>query len=365
MLVRPMRFKSTTIAVLVCALLLSMQVQAQKAPACLAQNPLIRMLKRNDVKVFDQPQPSSSNTCKHEWKPHLTCCDNDSLVDYAEKDIKKLESSIKNVQKDVKALMTFLKKNEDDIQKAIAKKDLQNKKEFKQVLETDLKAFKTLLESMLENENKEDDRRENCFDRIKEIRTSSLCYTCSGRSGYFFLQGRALISMADCRRTIKRCDNTWAKSVELIDTIAVAKKIRKHLKEVVAKDELIDFGDKHIDRLEEWIGTQQVRGSVKLCQKDATCSDASAKLLCETFISLGKEDFLTDTGNMIRESTPVEAGAPNGAAGNSAAWVVGGSPRLLQQLVARSEDSSPIQQTIQVATSLPPNNAPMDMNGFP
>lgn len=363
MLQKRQGMKPFTLAVLLFALVFMNQVQAEKAPDCLAQNPLIRMLKRNDVKVFDQPQAPTSSTCKHEWKTHLTCCDNDSLVDYAEKDIKKLESSIKNVQKDVKALMKFLKKNEEDIEKAIAKKDLQNKKEFKQVLETDLKAFKTLLQSMLENENKEDDRRENCFDRIKEIRTSSLCYTCSGRSGYFFLQGRALISMADCRKTIKRCDNTWAKSVELIDTIAVAKKIRKHLKAVVDKDDLIDFGDKHIDRLEEWIGTQQVRGSVQLCQKDATCTDASAKLLCETFISLGKEDFLTDAGNMIRDSTPVGAGAPNGAPGNGAAWKVGAPSRLLQQMV--QEGTGPIQQTIQVVSNLTPNNAPMDMNGFP
>ena len=183
------------------------------------------MLKRNGVTVHDQPQQSSGLTCTAEWSPHLTCCDAPSLVEYAEKDIKRVNKAIKNVKEDVVSLMKFMRKFEEQIEEAIKKSNMKKdeKKSYVDELNKDLKSFKNELDSLLDDEKDTNEDKDNCFDRIKEIRTNSLCYTCSGRSSNFFLQGLALMRLGECKSTVKKCGKTWKKSIDLLDAIVLAK----------------------------------------------------------------------------------------------------------------------------------------------
>lgn len=308
----------------VCLLAGNAAGQQYPAGSCLAQNPLIRMLSRYNVQVFEVPKSSNSKICSSEWKQHLTCCDSQSLSDYAEEDIKQLNKAMKNVKRDVVKMRNYINKYEEEIEKAIKKSNMKEKREFIEQLNKDLKSFKRELKSVLDKEKKSEDEKDECFERIKEIRTNSLCYTCSGRSEQYFLKGLAKISSNDCRKTIDKCGDTWRKSIDLVDAIVLAKRIRKQLKEVIPDDDLMDFDDGDIKKFRTWIGSEEIRKPIRECDgKPNDCSEPSAILLCETFISLRKHGVITDLGGMIDNKKPApQPGAPG--------WQIGGGSRRLQ-----------------------------------
>ena len=328
---------------------------------CTAQNPLIRMLKRHEVEIFDTPIAANSQTCVSEWGTHQTCCDAKSLVKYAEADIRKLNKDMKDVKNDVIKMSKWVKKNEEKIEKAIKKADMKDKKEFIEQLNKDWKSFKRELDSVLDNEKKAEDEKDDCFERIKDIRTSSLCFTCSGRSSQFFLKGLAKISMSDCRRTIDKCGDTWRKSIDLVDAIVLAKKIRKQLKEVIPKNELMDFEDNEIERFRNWIGSNHLRGPIKECDgKAKDCSNASAVLLCENFISLRKHGFMSELGDMIGQQHQAGQGqAQHAPPGHNNIWHVG-TGRVLQNTGDSNHLTTGVAQSVSVVSN---NASPMDTNG--
>ena len=157
---------------------------------CLAQNPLIGMLKHHKVKVFDTPRPTKSPVCASEWRKHKTCCLPTSLISYAERDIKTLRKTLSGVKKNASRLLQFIKENKKLIFGSLKRKakKLQTAfvQEFKHELNVSLLAIRAVL-----HENKATKvSLHECFVRIQEIKTNSLCYMCSGRSAHFFLKGR-------------------------------------------------------------------------------------------------------------------------------------------------------------------------------
>ena len=270
------------------------------ADSCLTKNPLIGTLKNNGVKVFTSPQASDASMCAAEWKTHNTCCDSASLVKYAERDIRQLENSISEVRRDVIKLNRALIREDDDIRKAVRGSKSGLRPSVLKELQADLDKLAKIVQNKVRDKHLSHDYREECFDRIKAIRTSSLCTTCSGRSPNFFLQGRALISMKDCRITLEKCGQVWSKSVDLIDSMTLAQKITKVLKSAMPKQKFRKFSSEEAQTMQDWLGHSEIRTHIEACRTGIhSCSDEAAKYLCETFISLKKNDFIEKAANMF------------------------------------------------------------------
>ena len=313
---------------------------------CLAKNPIIRMLHDKKVKIFNSPKKTTATarTCSWEWDKHQTCCNATSLRAYAVRDIKKLETAVNrvstNMQKLFKGLHTRSKRIQTSFQRArlqesklldriqkdadgkLAKsltKALERSRKFKEA-EVDLATFQKVVDQKFSEHKFSASSRNDCFERSKAIRTSSLCASCSGDSARFFLQGRALISMDDCKTTITKCGDVWTKSVEMIDTVAVAQRIIRYLKSIYPDDVLPAFPKGDIDTMTKWMGGTQIKEHLAVCSKDvASCPALSAKVLCEAFISVEDREFFKSAGKTLSKTAdsleePAEAAKPQPAA---------------------------------------------------
>ena len=282
----------------------SAKYSAPQTPnVCLSQNPLILVLQANQVKVYPTAQPNTGQICTTEWTQHQTCCDSVSLIEYAEKDIKQLEDSVSKVKKDVVKLNKALEENKVEIQTALNTYQSNMLKIDAKTIQGDLDSLARIVKENIKHKQFSEGQRDECFDRIKAIRTSSLCSTCSGRSAQFFLKGRALISMRDCKLTLKQCGKVWSSSVELIDAMILAQKITKDLKSALPKRNFKTLSESGIKMMQDWMGHSRIRQHIELCKDNpGACNEESSKYLCEAFISLKKNDFMEKAATAFSKS---------------------------------------------------------------
>lgn len=306
---------------------------------CISQNPLIRMLKNNSVEVYDVPRETNAATCAREWHYHQTCCNPQHIVDYAKQDLQHIKKAIVNMREDVEIMFAF----EREISEFVQQRTL-NGNSYYIDLQKDLNKFKRLFKDLLafDSAPSTDKDKDACFNRIHEIRTNSLCYTCSGRSSHFFLQGLALMSMSECLTTLQKCIHTWRSTVILIDVLVVAAtmkaKFRRMMNHILSKINL-ELG--HIQNLQVWIGGDQIRSALQDYSKNPkTTSWVSKKLICESFISLRKSDLIkevseklltaTNSSSVINKTAPTTGNTPNWKVGNNRLLGSSGPLQLLQ-----------------------------------
>src|SRR3990167_4740459 len=144
--------------------------------------------------------------------------------------------------------------------------------------------------------------QQECCNRINSLRTNSLCYTCSGRSEYFFNEGRALMSMQDCRKTISVCGSTWRAMVNLVDATATISRFYEQFKAQLSINSQ-DAPDKQfIVELEEWLQKTEVRPFLDRCSKSAeSCPVADSKAICENLISLERSSFIEKSAVITKD----------------------------------------------------------------
>ena len=280
---------------LVVFLLLSVVTSTRSKPAiaCVNKNPLVGMLINQGVKTYQTPKKVETPVCKAEWSLHNTCCQPESLVAYGESDTKKVDTSIDAIHLKVKKILNYAKKHQKEVIRMYQSKSKLGKlAKFK----TDLEGFISRLDDYTEKTRPKQQgtflsvsqaRRARCFQLIKNVRTSSLCYTCSGRSDYFFLQGRALISMPVCRKVVEECAGVWKTSMRLFRALLHGQSLSRHFRPGFVKRQL-NFADEHKSHLSDWIGSVHIQEPINNCSSDMnSCSNNDAKKLCERFLSLG------------------------------------------------------------------------------
>ena len=296
---------------------------------CLTKNPIIRMLHEKKVTVFSNPKQSgaASNTCSWEWDEHRTCCGAASLRAYAINDVHKLQKAVDRVSSKMQKLFRGLKnkskriqtsferarRKESSIRARIEKqaagtdsialaKAVERIRKF-EAASQDMETFSKLVDHKFSEHKFSSFSRQECFERIKQIRTSSLCASCSGDSARFFLQGRALISLEDCKITIGKCGLIWAKSIEMIDAIVMAQKITKYLKSLYPEEELPIFFKRDTNMVKKWMGSTHLKQHLTECGPNVTeCPQTSAKFLCEAFISVEEREFFEDTEQVFSKT---------------------------------------------------------------
>jgi len=73
--------------------------------------------------------------------------------------------------------------------------------------------FKSLTESKAANLK----NQEYCVKLISSMRSSLVCYACSGRASKFFTRGNINLHEDDCRGTISECSEAWFNLLQFIN----------------------------------------------------------------------------------------------------------------------------------------------------
>jgi hypothetical protein len=175
---------------------------------CETMNPFIQSLANDgSVSIFDTPQPTSSDICTSELEPHGTCCDTDSLYNYHLSDTKKLATVAKAFAHVYLRLRTMLSPN-GPIFESYSKRINQK--------------LDPLIVKITSDVTHDKDRLANniykCwYLKLKETRSSSLCYTCSGRSSDFFKDDKAVITSSSCADVLSACAPSLEMILELVE----------------------------------------------------------------------------------------------------------------------------------------------------
>ena len=258
-------------------------------------NPFIKNLVNGGVKLLKLPE-KVPNKCGTEWKLHGTCCDTESLIEYANNEIAsfkkattKLQSEIANIvgsiglaaiggvgnlqikidnaPQDKKAeLLALLKKAKDMLKKLIKIGD---------VSAPHLKVIK---------EDKV------CVNKLSNLRTASFCNTCAVRSPRFFQDGKALMSMSTCKEVIGECHDYWFALISIIDELA---SIEDLIQEFKGKFENSDLAAKFetigIEFLHKWLLSHKLKERFETCPSPSKCEEQSASAICSSLISIRKQ----------------------------------------------------------------------------
>ena len=65
---------------------------------CKNKNPFLSRLQSNGVRIFDQVVFGSKDKCGKEWEEYGTCCDIETLKEYASKDIMAIKTATESIK---------------------------------------------------------------------------------------------------------------------------------------------------------------------------------------------------------------------------------------------------------------------------
>lgn len=256
---------------------------------CEDKNPFIKVLKNQGVIIYAQPQTTTTNTCKYEWSTYKTCCDSNSLIQYGNKDTDSLRAAILSIQTELGKASTILQDalgTLEPVQTEISKLLEQT------ALKDDIAEFQKFSSYYANTKAQLTPQQDSCLQRMTQLRTRSLCSTCSGRSQIFFEGNFARMSEKDCRSTIDSCHNAWRTIINLADAMSLAKSIAIRLKDY-AGTAVFPFNLNAAEPIEIWLKNSDVREQLLVCTQPLTsCPLASAEALCESLISVQKKTFI-------------------------------------------------------------------------
>ena len=201
--------------------------QTTTSSACVSKNKFIENLWSRDVKIFDSPrqtyQPSS---CDFEWKPYKTCCDLDSLIEYAKKDREFTKQAVNYINEKFKDFYEPMNKLLSAFEKIanlptnINAAARQKKKIFDLMKQTNLTSFK----NMMANKNLTNyfvAENQKCWDHYISLRSSALCQTCSGRSQAFFNGTLGKVPAEMCTSILENCSVSFDMIVDFVEVVGV------------------------------------------------------------------------------------------------------------------------------------------------
>ena len=278
--------KQILVIVIMCGLLLSLRAQTQTAKAgqnpalstqCATKNPFLAALKSQGVTIYESPQINNEK-CGNEWKQFGSCCEQSTLVNYAQQDYTDLFNRFNNIHLEY---MKFKGRMDKEIlkQKDSVKKELEN-------IQKEAKAIFTKV-----NEQ----GFFSCPDILAKVRSSSLCDTCSGRSERYFTTDKyAQLSLSDCKTVIDGCSLPWKIMAEMITMMSKLTVIlKKHDITITGAD----IRDDNIQKTESWLKEIELEKLLKDCNCSANkcdCKPDNAKKLCDNLITLNKAPIVID-----------------------------------------------------------------------
>ena len=269
-------------------------------------NPFIKTLVDQGV-ILNTGPVKNTTKCGDEWKTYGTCCQEASLVQFAIADSNEFKDNSKrfvgelgNLIKAIRVTVFKIVGKEEKIQKkknifhAVASKiggiiDMVGK------LVERVKDFNMLKKAF--NEERKDivKHQSVCVKKLTDLRSASLCNTCSSRSAIFFQGQRAIIQMSTCKEVIELCHNYWTSVIKLIDTSFKSRKLVNHAMKFLQMPKTTS-----IDYLAKWLTETNLRQVLDGCSSPEKCKDEQASLICGSLITIkGKQNIATQTSSFL------------------------------------------------------------------
>lgn len=270
---------------------------------CLDKNPFMLQLKNKGVVLYSTALSSSTQTCSKEWLSHKTCCEHASLKTYAQKETSALGVIIQRVKTELQSATNQLVDAQLEI---INIRGTLNKISLTAAIhDNSITNFRNDVQYLINPNPKLSLNQELCLNKTAALRTNSLCSICSGRSEEFFSQGKALMSVVDCKDIIDACRIPWKFMMRLVESMATAEKIMTRIK-AEFPDIPLTIDMQNVRKLEDWLDAHRIRQELNDCQSGAakSCPFSSAKAICENLLSLQKPTFFETAVNAIAADLP-------------------------------------------------------------
>ena len=302
----------------------------------MSHNPFLKFLKDSGVKVFSTAVALSK--CGNEWKDYGTCCDEATLAQFAKKEVESINESSLKFPQEIENLLSMLRRTTETVRLEVNKTSifirLKQEKDRQSLKSTEpLKRLLALkkedlaklhvdeflpfengerlekISKTIDSFSKYEDivsknlpllikNRQPCIEKLSNIRSSSYCTTCSGRSHVFFKEQKAIIKIDDCRITIDKCHGYWSSLIEIIDGLELIKEKVDKLKELIPKS---NGPTKHTDFLSDWLNKNDLRKDLNKCQSNNKCDNSVAASICTNLISIKKPQTLMSETKILME----------------------------------------------------------------
>lgn len=200
-----MRFLSFTLLLALQALVMCSLVSTE---TCIDKNAFMVSLREANpfpIAIFEKVQATRIADCGEEWKRNGLCCDPEDLQLFAELEASLIKNNREYLKKNTESLAEFLEKSK------VAQPD-------------QLEPLIKLLEGF-------DVSSAECWDEMIKVRSSGLCYICSGRSQRFFTEDKILINPETCEKVVTKCENFYRNVWSIHDHL---EKIKVELNELMS-----------------------------------------------------------------------------------------------------------------------------------
>ena len=222
--------------------------QTRESNTCIVKNKFLENLWKRDVRIYSQPSIAfKKSRCDYEWKPHKTCCDLDSLIEYAKKDQQFTADAVSFINQKfaqffnpLTELIEGFQKVEKNL-KSLSQATGQKKQVIDVMMKLNLTSFKNMMaEKDIGNLFQIENRK--CWELYIVKRSSALCQTCSGRGEKFFNGPRALVASDTCEQILAECSRAFDMTVDFIEIVGVlAEEFDKFIDPIYATPEYASY----------------------------------------------------------------------------------------------------------------------------
>lgn len=278
--------------------LLGFQAVSAVGSTCKDANPFIKSLvAERKIVVVDDPVDSKSH-CATEWQEFGTCCTEESAVRYAKIDKDLLKTATEIVIDSLKTQEMLTRKILQDLKSWISSDPNLNKSSEIS------SSVVNIQQSLQEVQNITASTHEDCWTReMVQIRSASICSTCSGRSLIFFFEDQAIVSFDTCKEMLNKCSPSID---QIITMMGLAETIYNLMLSMQTNDSLeASFDDSKIitlNHLFSVIDKQRVATQLKQYSKANEGSESKALLvgpLCRHFMRLHGDPFIIEITKVI------------------------------------------------------------------
>ena len=299
------------------------------------KNSFLKHLISHKVRILSRPD-KLSGMCGEEWAKFGTCCEVESLVSYAEAQSKSLLESTSTFSTDINKLINSTLEGSSQLTKKITD-ELKSEPEeapqpeatpnspeqpeeeeprslllmgsrprsifnrFAKFTMSRIKLMASVVKMLKTNLIPFFAAQTKCITKLNQVRSSSLCNTCSARSQVFFSDGKIRMGLDDCKQVIDECKGYWSTLLKYVDSLESVKEVIEEIREKEQDNTEMFKGHQHSNLL-KWIEENKLKEHLGKCLSEENCGDKVAGELCASLISIRRKDPLMTTSSKSFEN---------------------------------------------------------------
>ena len=287
---------------------------------CSSQNEFLKGLREEGVQTFTAPT-FYPRVCGGEWEKYGGCCDQDSINRYVKRDSEKLEKFSGIVLKEManaKDDFTKLLSNQKNLGNFVGFRSPKVKSgqtvsesESQKSKDPELEVSKNTKISLLINKTSElvevlneavetyPQINKKCTDQIKHMRSSSVCYMCSGRSYSFQIKNRLAVNEPMCQSFVDSCFDSWRIMGKVLMGIESTRQVLIETRELI-KDFVFPYKDIYVEGMTIWQKGTGLWSNLAQCnEKTKKCPTNINIEICKAVLNLGQSTFVEDEADMM------------------------------------------------------------------